>query len=404
MTSQPTGPPESHESGKAPDPPSSPRAQAAPASDTSACAASRTYRIFGKPVRVDVDDSEGSRLLLAELSLYPTAAPNGDSDLVFEHLPLPATTHGLLNPTPHLEFSDGFAARYTMASVAFSFDDGRLRRTRFYENVDGPKLLRTARRFADIQFTSRAQRAGMIFHESALIPSVYFMPDLAPIHASAVQDDEGAVVLIGGTGGVGKTSLELELCLNRGYRFVADDVSIIDVDGHAFPNLAYPKIYAYNLEDNPQLRERVLDRRGLLDRAHWTLRRGLGPSQVRRRLSPDELYGGYSSEGGPVRLYAILVRETRGAVHAEAISADRAASMTTSVLETEFFQFNNHLRWHAFNRAANDEPPYATLEDVSQRWRDVLAGVFQTVDCRLIRIPVDMNHVEFKTTVSQLLQ
>jgi len=87
-----------------------------------------------------------------------------------------------------------------------------------------------------------------------LIPSIYFNKNLAPVHCAGVSDHENRAILIGGTGGVGKTSLEMELCRNYGCSFINDDISVLDSDGWVYPNLAFPKIYGYNLENNDKVK------------------------------------------------------------------------------------------------------------------------------------------------------
>lgn len=371
-------------------------------------------------MRVDFDDSEGSRTLEEELSTYPVCMSDDAPDLIFEHLPLerlaanrtamatPRTTEAgnpvtLHNPHSHVENENGFTAHFTMASVHYSFEQTELRRIRFYANASEHALVRHARRLVDIQFTSREERSGVIFHELALFPAMYFLRDRALIHASALQGNDEAIVLIGGTGGVGKTSLELHLGLHADYRFVADDVCAVDSDGRVWPSLAYPKIYAYNLVDDDSLRQRVLGSRGVMDRMHWMIRGRLGPSKVRRRVSPAALYDRISTEGGPLGTYAVLVRQSVPDVRSEVIDPARAARMSAAVLETEFAQFNNHLSWHCFNRMALGEEPVTTLGEVTARWRALFEHAFARAQCRLIRIPMRMDHAEFKSTVGALL-
>ncbi len=354
-------------------------------------------------MRVDFDDSEGSRTLEEELSIYPVCASDRAPELIFEHLPLERFPASLHNPHSHVEDENGFTAHFTMASVRFSFERQELRRIRFYENTSAHALMRGARRLADIQFTSRAERSGVVFHELALFPAMYFFRDRALVHASALQADDDAILLIGGTGGVGKTSLELHLGLHAGYRFVADDICAVDANGRVWPSLAYPKIYAYNLADDDSLRRRVMGSRGAMDRMHWMIRGRFGKSKVRRRVSPAALYGRISTKAGRLRSYAILARESISDVRADVIDPARAACMSTAVLETEFSQFNNHLSWHRFNRLARGQEPVTTLSEVTERWRVVLERAFAEAQCRLIRIPMRMDHAEFKSRVGALV-
>ena len=82
--------------------------------------------------------------------------------------------------------------------------------------------------------------------------------DLSLIHASGVVLSNGKAILLGGTGGIGKTSLELELCLNEKASFLTDDIAVIDKEGFLWPNLSFPKIYGYNLAGNKALKRQLL--------------------------------------------------------------------------------------------------------------------------------------------------
>lgn len=362
-----------------------------------------SYHIFGRVVRVVSDRSAAGRILEEELSRYPPAPEDAEPDLVVRLRRNEPGAGRLVNPRVHEEAESGFLARYRMADVEFRLDGSALRSIDFLPTRPDTALLRHARRWLDMQFTSREERAGVIFHEMVMVPSVYFEPALALVHASAFEDPDGGVTLVGGTGGVGKTSLEIELCLNHGFRFLADDVTVVGRGGHVWPNLAFPKIYAYNLEDNEELAARVLGRRGLGDRLHWHSHRRLGPANVRRRVAPEILYGGFSREGGPLRRYVILVREDRPALHVSEISAARAADMSVAVMETEYQEFHNHIHWHAFNRMAAGREPVLRVQDVLDRWRDQLTSVFGGASCQLARVPMHMAHADFKRQMAGLL-
>ena len=51
-----------------------------------------------------------------------------------------------------------------------------------------------------------------------------------PIHCSALATPEGGAILIAGESGAGKSTLTAEL-LKRGYRFLADDMAVVDISG-----------------------------------------------------------------------------------------------------------------------------------------------------------------------------
>ena len=60
-------------------------------------------------------------------------------------------------------------------------------------------------------------------------------------------------LFVTGKGGVGKTSIEIDFCLNNKMSFLTDDIAIGDVNGDVYPNYNWPKIYGYNLLGNKLL-------------------------------------------------------------------------------------------------------------------------------------------------------
>ena len=371
--------------------------------------------IFGRRVRVEPGLGVAGRVLREELAAYPPwdalpgtpaaggAAPEADYALTFGAPEMSPVV--LANPSSHPEGTDGFTARYTMASVEHRWRGGRLHALGVRVHRPASGLWRAAQRAADVQFASREARAGMIAHELALVPAAVLDEGRLPVHASGLQAPDGGVLLLGGTGGVGKTSLCLELGRGAGYRFLADDIAVMDAGGgaasgpgargHVYPNLAYPKVYAYNVTGHGGLRAAVLGGRGALDRLHWAAHKARGLDKVRRRVPPDALYGPPSA-GGPLARYVVLTRENRDDLELAPLGADEAAALSVRVLQTEFAAFLTHLHFHAYNRRLITMPPIATPEAVAARWREGLAAVFAGVDCQVARIPMGMDHGRFR--------
>lgn len=362
----------------------------------------RTYRMLGRDVAVEFDESRGADVLERELSLYPQIDAAATPTLKIRYGPVRSAPAARVNPRVHEEYDDGFIARFQTADVRFSVDEEGLSGLDFYIPSSAP-LIALARKALDIQFTSREERAGMIFHELALVPAAHWMSDLAVVHASALSAPSGEVTMIGGTGGVGKTSLMLELCLQRGYAFIADDIGFVRDDGWVYPNLAYPKIYAYNLEDNSELARRVLKGRGIADRLQWAASRARGPHYARRRIAPNHLFGAINGKGGPLKRYVVLVREDRSAIDVSTLAPERAASVAATLMPPEYSQFYHHVYWHEYHRLLERREPSITLEGVLRRWTDVLTTVFAEVRCTVVRVPLGMSHQHFKLEMAERL-
>ncbi|MBZ0300459.1 MAG: hypothetical protein K8J31_11985 [Anaerolineae bacterium] len=364
----------------------------------------RALQIFGKEVQVGLDRSEGSRILADEISLYPAGHSDLEPELVINHAPLALNSAGYTNPASHWTLKDGFITKSSRGDIYFHLDSAhRLTHIDFQDQPEKGWWWSQVSRFANIQFADAIQSIGQTFHELIMVPSVYFDPRRFLVHASAFEAPSGGIIMIGGTGGVGKTSLALALCREHGYRFVNDDIAVISEEGHVWPNLAYPKIYAYNVEGNLPLKRQIVGQGGWLNQFHWQFHLQLGPDRVRRRVSPQALFGTYSPLGGRLQQYILLVREDRSDLLVEPMEAAQAAHLSRLVIETEQYAMKNHFLWDAYNRIVNQEVPSLLISDVFDRWERLARQVFSNAECLILHVPRQMDHLTFKDRVVSLI-
>ncbi len=364
---------------------------------------SRTYEIAGLPVRIEFEASPWTRLLERELAVYPGSTSASDPALTMLVAPLGEDVPLVRNPATHLEFSDGFTSQHKIGHTRFVLEGGKLTHAAFSLPPNRPPGYQWLYRWASMQYLSEQEQIGQAFHEKCLQPALALLPGIAPVHASAFQSPTGQVTLIGGTGGVGKTSLELELCLNQGYAFVADDFSFVSETGHVWPNLSFPKIYGYNVVGDARLKEKLLSGRPIAERLHWTLHMLLGPNKVRRRLSPRELYATYSLQGGPLQRYVILARGSGKEIAINAISPDDATALSMDVIQAEMSDLLAHLRWHEYNSRLIGQPPQLRAEDILHSWKAVLSTALSTRQCYAALIPYTFDHKAFKRHMVEFL-
>ena len=83
---------------------------------------------------------------------------------------------------------------------------------------------------------------------SCLLITMLFFGNVLPIHGSAIISENKNVFIFSGTGGIGKTFLEMSFILKDNYGFFADDIVLIGDNCSAFANYAFPKIYQYNVK------------------------------------------------------------------------------------------------------------------------------------------------------------
>lgn len=361
------------------------------------------YNIFGVNVKINLCNSLYKEILLAELTPYKCNDTNfliEINDKSFEDDSKIITSK---NPSIHTEFENGFKINNLLIDVYFGFDDDQLNIVQFKLNYSSSTIKRYLRKFANKQFSNRVENIGQIFHENILVPMMFFIPNRSIIHSSAVKFNN-KTFLFGGTGGVGKTSIELELCQNKNGTFIADDISVINEKTEVYPNLNYPKIYAYNVHGNSELEKIILDNTSIINRLHWSLKqRFFGPSSVRRRLSPFNLYKNTSTDKNSLDNYLILLKTNVNSLQSKELSVNSATEATIKIMHTEYAYLFNHIKWHEYNCLLNHKKPYITSNQIDTKWEQNLTTLFQNKKLQLIEIPLNINHQKFKEELLNLL-
>lgn len=301
----------------------------------------------------------------------------------------------LTNPKNHSLLKDGFSVDYGKYIVEYRKLDGvlffevKIKRERF-------KFVAYLKKLNNIQYCSLEERICQIIYENCIYPSLFFMKDISLVHSSGFSVDKKAF-LLGGTGGVGKTSLELFFSERNRIGFINDDIAVINKAGIVFPNMAWPKIYAYNISSNRRIKELLLDEACVDDKLAFYFKKHLfGENKVRRLMSPAVLFRHSKCHSFvPIAKYIVLCR---GNFHDLALRrADplQVSEINISVLETEFSHFIQHLNWHKFNSLIAGRKPVFVFDQVLDQWKVVQRSVFSKIDTYIMEIPNEIEHEVF---------
>ena len=360
--------------------------------------------IFGKKYEITVasENAALSSSVEEQLSYYEdfSADEKAETEITITTRAVENEKPLSVNPSIHRTFADGFEATYSNYSVRFAVEENATKIT-LKIKPSGGAFATFLRKVNNMEFATREERGAQILFESALVPSVFFDADLFPVHSSGFAKN-GKGILIGGTGGSGKTSLELELCINRNFTFLNDDIAIVNNEGLIFPNLAHPKIYGYNLESFPELREMLFDGKSATDKFFWQFReKFFGKNKVRRRLFVKNF--DYTNEAQKLNYYFVLVKENTTELATKKIDGKTAADLHLNVIAAEYYEFINHLRWHEFNSRALDIPPKITHEKLIGTWRKNAEKVFAETENYIISIPEKIEHKTFLEKASKII-
>ena len=342
--------------------------------------------------------------LESELSHLPeaTGAERGELRVVLGGVP---DLVGAAHLEEHVVGDDGFVVERSLIRVGLSAKDASLIRVSARE-APRAALRDLVSRLRDINYLQAVDRAAKDVVYGALIPAVQLrqLPLRQTwLHASAVARDGRAVVLAA-WGGIGKTSLMLQLAHRGGWQFLADDLAVLDDSGTVYRSPWRIQVYAYSLEGEGELRRRVLAGRGPVDRFQWyALLWRRGPMQVRRRMHGSELFGD-SGVADAARLgQALFLRRVgRGAFAVRTLEPDRAAAAAAATLA---FDLDILHRWQLAAGASLSPTwlpkPAETAEQSEEIIRSAL--VESGAECLLVDIPVGAGPRELSDYVSALL-
>jgi hypothetical protein len=365
-------------------------------------------KIASLNIHIDGPDNESMRILDSELALYSEYDSDRAADVIIDVCEnsdvLAKKKAKSRNPTIFSALEDGVAMKFGLAHVFWSLTSTPIR----VQFAPPPISKNWIKKLRSIQYTYPHEAIGQIFHELVLIPMIqmFFSDRFAVIHGSSVGTPEGDVYVFSGTGGVGKTSMMLELVEEQKYDFIADDITVLSSEGNVHANFAFPKIYGYNTLGSPSMKKKLLGATSYADRIAWNLQmKRMGPSGVRRRVNPKEFFDGQISQSGKLKKFFILFRTETKNLSLESVSASKATEMNLHVMKSEYAILYNHLHWYQFNclgtKSGIDER--LSYDRMWEKSRAIQLATLENVECLKINVPMKMTAQELKDQLGQLI-
>ncbi len=347
------------------------------------------YRIFNTNILINVDDIEIKAVLEKELSLYPTAEfKHPDFAITFtDNFEINNTFS--TSPSIHKSFPDGFLTIFWGGEILY-------KKNEIFISLSKKKNF--LKKFLNIGFRNSIENAGQILHELILVPLIFFNNSKALVHASSVKNiKNNKTILFGGTGGVGKTSLELMLCRELNFSFISDDIAVVSDDNYVYPNLSYPKIYSYNVVGNIDIKKILFKNRTVMDKLQWEfLRFALGPSKVRRAIAPNEIFNSIENKKNKIDEYYILIKTSSvDKITFEEIDDYEAGKLTLDIIRNEYHPVFQHIIWHEYNARIMGFDPIIRIDELFSTWLNTYQHIFKSVQSKIIKIPVNIDHVSF---------
>lgn len=239
---------------------------------------------------------------------------------------------------------------------------------------------------------------GRIIHERVIPSFVQLLhaDRMSFIHGAAMADQAGRGLLISGEGGVGKTSLALELGREHGWSFISDDMVIVDQQGMMHLNANHPKLYAYNVVGDPALEEMLLRDDGPLGRLQWRVRKRW-PSHVRREIDPATLYTGAVATA-PLQWMLIVERADVPEICLKPLDTRETAARSTDILLDELAKVRPAIE----DYIASDRAPVAHTWK-PDTWTETLSRGIADAQRLLVQVPRSMQAIPYRRAMADVI-
>jgi hypothetical protein len=272
-------------------------------------------------------------------------------------------------------------------------------------SVPGPwrhPLVGSAIRLVDQGYNDAARRLAKRFHYTVLDQAVQLAQ--VPlrqtwVHSSAVTDGTRTVLFMA-WGGVGKTAALLSMLETGRWRFLCDDLAVLDDSGTVHRNPQRVQVFATNTAGQDGLRTRLLAGRSAVDRAHWAARhRLLGGRSVRRRVHVEEVFGpDAAAESGSVTDAVYLRRTSADRFSARAATPRELGRIAAAVLQVELQPLQV---WLSAVHGAHPRAGWPTAGELSRHTASIIeAGLATTCSrCAVVDVPLRCRPEDIRTFV-----
>ncbi|MEM3362610.1 MAG: hypothetical protein QXT72_03540 [Candidatus Micrarchaeia archaeon] len=206
----------------------------------------------------------------------------------------------------------------------------------------------------------------------------------ALIHASGFSINTKAV-LLPAWGGVGKTTIMSHFVLRGGAKFLADDYAIVDTNGKIYLYTLPIHTYLYHLEQDRELREKVMSSLSKMNRLQWYIGKIIKPMKVVRWISPVTIFGRNKMvDSGEISFVVVLFRGKTSNFVWEPCSSYNAAITCASIIMSEIKTFTERI---ARAEAGWHKSIFPSLGDMHRMLIDIYNRAFSRAYCVRLMIP-----------------
>ncbi len=201
------------------------------------------------------------------------------------------------------------------------------------------------------------------------------------IHASSIQRENRGLAILG-WGGVGKTTSLLKLVMEHDWKFLSDDLGIVDDAGTLYRAPKRLQVYGYNCAGQPAIYDRLMEGRSFEDKLAWKIRLARhGGKAVRRRVAARDLFGAAAlSDEAQLTDLVYLEKASGGDYSVTDIPSNEVARRMSAIIMSEIAPFPQVVR-EAEAAGFHDIPKTDTIQQMT---RETLERAFENKRCVLV--------------------
>jgi len=273
-----------------------------------------------------------------------------------------------------------------------------------YINEKKGKLISFIKKFLSKSYESLYDSLGCFLHELVLVPLTFLFQDKVIVHGCSFYNIKAQKsIIIGGTGGVGKTSISLEIGRNKDWVFLSDDMTVIDATGKIYPNYAFPKFFGYNTLTDKAVEKKVLSEFGILNKIHWNIMKKIRPSNVMRSFSPDKWFF-VQSMNPELDYFCLLLRGNfPKQVDIQLLELMKCVFSNETNIFSEYYAFLNIIRWYEYNIIHTKEEAIITVKKIIKNYQKIYKNIFSKSNNFSLNVSNDAESSYFQKKITSIL-
>ena len=212
------------------------------------------------------------------------------------------------------------------------------------------------------------------------------------IHSSAV-DINGKSILFTADSGVGKSALLFQISQEEGFKFIADDLTIISDQSDSYFQGRCLSIKPYHLKYYSFLSKKLKMLMGSIQRFQWKI---INDNRLTYRIKPTELFD-QICEKSEIKRIIHLCNHSKDTFEIKEISSYDLIEFTIPILINELFLANYKLD----TVASLPTSPFQSTDKMYTATKDIFFQAFIDVDIKLIFVPYQSNPIDLFNFIKQ---